>query len=128
MPGGTEPVGHLPWASACVQLLEGPSPTHPLFGASRNYSAAYTWWLPASEPSFPPAKVGQMDVELPGVSVPHVLGPGQSPCHCHSQVCTCTSPLVVLLTKPCYLLLLFLMIFSFLFLFHWIDQPRKCPC
>lgn len=79
--------------------------SHPLFEVSRNYSGAYTWWLLASEPSFPPAKVGvgQMDGELAGVSAPHVLGPGQSPCHHQGQVCACASRLVVLLTKPCCL-------------------------
>lgn len=83
MPVDTEPVRHFLWPSACVQLLDRPSPAPPLFGVSRNYNGAYTWWLPALEPSFPPAKVGvgQMDDELAGVSASHVLGPGQaSPC------------------------------------------------
>lgn len=58
-------------------------------------------------------EVGQMDDELAGVSAPHVLGPGQSPCHHQGRVCACASLPMLLLTKPCYLVLLFFMGFCF---------------
>lgn len=51
MPGDTEPVRHFLWPRACMQLLGRPSPAHPQFGVSRNYSGACTWWVSAAEPS-----------------------------------------------------------------------------